>query len=394
MRLFAHFDIDAFYAQVEQLKNPELRGKPLIVGGNSLRRSVVASASYEARLYGVKSGMPLFQAIRLCPRCIVVPPDFHLYEKFSKKFYQLLYSISPDLEILSQDEGVVDLSRCNLLYRDPIAAIRRKRKEMVKELGITVSAGMASSRLTAKLAASRAKPNGFLYIPQDKELEFLKTFSLEDIPGIGKKTLALLRSLGIKSVSGLLNLSKEKMKELFGKKGENLLLQLQGLDLSPAITHEKPKSISRGYTLDKDIYSIEEAKPHLLYLSDSVAMRLREEGARGERVCLRIRRADFSESQKCLPVSPPSNDTLRIYQKVLSLAGKMIGGQPIRLLAVEASSILYTDQKPLFAPPEERIMEAVERIRRKFGFSSIRFLGERKGEEKGVYVFRGAKKLF
>jgi len=394
MKLFAHFDIDAFYAQVEQLKNPQLRGKPLIVGGNSLRRSVVASASYEARVYGVKSGMPLFQALRLCPRCIVVPPDFPLYERSSRKFYQLLYSISPDLEILSQDEGVVDLSRCNLLYGDPIGTLRRKRRAMVKELGITVSLGMASSRLTAKLAASRAKPNGFLYIPRDKELEFLKTFSLEDIPGIGKKTLALLKNLGVNSVSDLLSFSKDKMKETLGKKGENLLLQLHGLDFSPGIAYERPKSVSRGYTLEKDIHTPEEARPHLLYLSDSVAMRLREEGARSERVCLRIRRADFSESQKCLPLSPPGNDTLRIYQRALSMARSLMTGQPVRLLAVEASSIIYADQKLLFTPPEERIMEAVERIRKKFGFSSIRFLGEKREGPQGVHVFRNARKLF
>ncbi len=394
MGLFAHFDIDAFYAQVEQVKNPALRGKPVIVGGNSLRRSVVASASYEARAYGVKSGMPLFQALRLCPRCLVVKPNFPLYQEFSRKFYRLLYSISPDLEIISQDEGVVDLSRCGLIYRDPVASLREKREEIKTQLGLTVSAGMGPTKLVAKLAASRAKPDGFLHIPPEKTEQFLESFQLEEIPGIGQKTLTLLRERGISSVADLRGVSVQNLRGLLGRKGENLRETLRRENQVPILSPEKPRSVSRGQTLERDIFTLKEAKPHILHLSDCVAMRLREEGARGGRVCLRIRWSDFSESQKCLPLSPPGNDALRIYHKAISLAEKMMDGRPVRLLAVEASSLTYAEQTLLFTPREERMMDAVERIRRRFGFSAVRFLGEKQEKESKLFVFRRAGKLF
>ena len=393
MGIFAHFDIDAFYAQVEQRKNPSLKGKPVLVGGNSLRRSVVASASYEARPYGIRAGMPLFMARRLCPNCIIVHPDFKTYQEYSRRFYRLLYSLSPDLEIISQDEAVVDLSRCRVLYPDPILTVRNWRRKIVRELGITVSAGMGSSKLVAKLAASRAKPDGFLYIPREQEEEFLKTFPLEEIPGIGRKTLIILENQGIRSVGALMKTSALGMKNFLGKKGEELVYQVKGLDLSGIIPGEKPKSVSRGYTLEHDITSLEEAKSHLLYLSDSVAMRLRREGAKGGRICLRIRRGDFSEVQKCRSISPPTSDTMTIYRTVYSLAKNIIGGFRIRLLSVEASSLSYTKQPLLFISGEEKIMEAIEKIRRKYGFSSIKFLNEATEEEYGVFVFRTARKL-
>ncbi len=374
MGILAHFDIDAFYAQVEQRKNPHLKGKPVLVGGNSLRRSVVASASYEARPYGIRAGMPLFMARRLCPDCIIVPPDFKTYEEYSRRFYRLLYSLSPDLEIISQDEAVVDLSRCRLLYPDPILTVRNWRRKIVRELGITVSAGMGTSKLVAKLAASRAKPDGFLYIPREQEEDFLKTFPLEEIPGIGRKTLIVLKNLGVSSVADLMRASASGIKGPLGKKGEDMVYQLQGLDLAEIIPGEKPKSISRGYTLEHDITSLEEAKPHLLYLSDSVAMRLRREGAKGSRICLRIRREDFYEIQRCRSIFPPTNDTITIYRTIYSLAKNIIKGFRIRLLSVGVSSLSYVNQPLLFVPKEEKIMEAIEKIRRKYGFSSIKFL--------------------
>ncbi len=393
MGIFAHFDIDAFYAQVEQRRNPALRGKPVIVGGNSLRRSVVASASYEARRYGVKSGMPLFMARKLCPPCILVPPDFKTYGEYSKKFYALLYSLSPDLEIISQDEAVVDLSRCRLLYPDPVLTVRNWRRYIKEQLGITVSAGMASSKLAAKLAASRAKPDGFLYIPPGEEKDFLKTFALEEIPGIGRKTLAVLRNLGIKTVADLMEVSPNVLKGTLGRRGEEMAFAVKGENLSGIVPGERPKSISRGYTLQQDIATLEEAKPHLLYLSDAVAMRLREEGARAERVCLRIRKSDFSEIQRCRQVYPPVRDSFNIYNTVLSIARGMIINFRIRLLSVEVSSLSYANQQLLFVPKEERLMEAVEKIRRKYGFSAIRLLFEKMENDSGVFVFKNARNL-
>lgn len=393
MRFIIHFDIDAFYAQVEQIRRPELRGKPVAVGGNSLTRSVVAAASYEAREYGIKAGMPVFQAKKLCPHCIFVPPDFRLYESYSLKFYTLLYKYSPDVEVLSQDEAFVELTHCKLLYSNFVEAAKRIRKEVSRELGLKVSAGAGSSRIVAKLATSRAKPDGFLYIPQDKELEFLQSFALEEIPGVGKRTASVLRRLGITSVQDLRKASPHKIRKLLGKRGEDLYLMMLGKDFSTVEPPQKPKSISRGYTLEENIHSFKEAVPHLTYLCDSVATELRKEGGKATRVCLRIRREDFSELSGCTSVFPPFSDFFTLYREVRKMARKSISGYGIRLLAVEVSGIYYEPTPTLFKLREEELMTALDRIRERYGFPAIHFASEARRKNEGVFVFKSTRRV-
>jgi len=393
MRFFVHFDIDAFYAQAERKRRPELRGKPIIVSGNSLTRSVVATASYEARKYGVKSGMPIFMAKKLCKPCIFLPPNFRLYERYSLKFYNLLYRYSPDVEILSQDEAFMELTHCKLLYPDFVEAGRKIRKEVSGELGLTVSAGAGSSKITAKLATSRAKPNGFLHIPEGKELEFLASFALSEIPGIGRKTEETLRKLGITTVSQLREIPTLSLKKLLGKRGEFLLLQMLGKDLSAIEPPKRAKSISRSYTLNENIYNFGEAIPHLIYLCDSVSSELRKGRGKAGRACLRIRRADFKDITRCVSVSPSFSDFFTLYREIRKIAQNLIGGYGIRLLSVEVSNIYYEPTPSLFKFKEEELMKAMDRVRRKYGSPSIYFASEKKRKDEGVFVFNAAKEV-
>ncbi len=393
MRFFVHFDIDAFYAQVEQLRNPELRGKPVAVGGNSLTRSVVAAASYEAREYGIKAGMPVFQAKKLCPHCIFISPDFRLYETYSLKFYKLLYRYSPDVEVLSQDEAFVELTHCRLLYPDFVEAARRIRREVSRELGLRVSAGAGSSKIVAKLATSRAKPDGFLHIPPDRELEFLESFALEDIPGIGRRTAAALKRLGITSIPDLRQISPHKIRRFLGKRGEDLYLMMLGKDFSRIEPPQKPKSISRGYTLEKNIHTLKEAIPHIIYLCDSVATELRKEGGKATRACLRIRWEDFSEVSRCVSVFPPFSDFFTLYHQVRKMAEGLISGYGIRLLSVEVSGIYYEPTPTLFKFREEELMTALDRIRERYGFPAISFASEARKKNEGVFVFKSTRRV-
>ena len=391
MRFFVHFDIDAFYAQVEQKRRPHLRGKPVAVGGNSLRRSVVAAASYEARNYGVKSGMPIFMAKKLCPHCIFIPPDFRLYEKYSLKFYTLLYKYSPDVEVLSQDEAFMELTHCKILYPDPVKAAKEIRKEISRELGLKISAGAGSSKIVAKLATSRAKPDGFLYIPPEYEIEFIESFKLDEIPGIGHKTAEALRRLGITSTKDFRKASPLMLRKFLGKRGEDLYLMMLGKDYSQIEPPKKPKSISRGYTLERDIYSLRDAVPHLIYLCDSVSSELRREGGKATKACLKIKRSDFSEISMCTSVFPPFSDFFTLYNRIKRLAEKSIGNFGIRLLSVAVSGIYYEPTPTLSKFKEEELMGALDRLRKKYGFHSVSFASEAKVKDEGVFVFKSAK---
>ncbi len=399
MRWILHLDIDAFYAQVEQKHNPLLRGKPVIVGGNSLRRSVVATASYEARPYGVKSGMPLFQAIKLCPDCIVVKPNFQLYEKYAMKFFELLYKYSPDVEIASQDEAYLELTRCSLIYPDMVKAAKKIKEEIQQELGLSISAGLASSRFVAKLATSRAKPGGFHYVPHGSEKDFVAQFSLEDIPGVGPKVLKKLHSLGIWTVQDLRKCSIYFLRQHFGKRGEELLLLSYGIDFSELEKPAPAKSISRGYTLEKDIYTYQEALPHLLYLTDRALSDMREAGATTSRVEVRVRWFDFQETVEGRSFYPPSDDLLFIFSVARQLLADIMERvrKPARLLAVTLSQLSYLPQPGLFDDKQRQLMSAIDRARRKFGYWSLvpaRELLLDTREEKEFPVFKSTRGKF
>lgn len=397
MRWILHLDIDAFYAQVEQKHNPSLRGKPVIVGGNSLRRSVVATASYEARPFGVKSGMPLFQALKLCPHCIVVKPNFSLYERYALKFFKLLYNFSPDVEIASQDEAYLELTRCKLMYgEDMVEAARKIKEEIEKKLGLSISAGLASSRFIAKLASSKAKPGGFFYVPHGTEQDFVAQFSLEDIPGIGPKTLDKLRLFGITTISQLRRTSIYFLREYFGKRGEELLLLSYGIDLSELEPPALAKSISRGYTLERNIYHYEEALPHLLYLTDRALSDLRKMKAKAGRVEVRVRWFDFEETVEGRSFHPPSSDLHFIFSIAKELLFDIMKKiqKPARLVAVNLTHFQYVPQPELFERRSENLMVALDKARERFGFWSLvparEMLLEEK-EDKDFPVFKSTK---
>ncbi len=226
-----HLDIDAFFAAVEVLMDPSLRGKPVVVGGMPWERGVVSTASYEARKYGVRSGMPLRRAGELCPNCVFLRGHFQVYREFSEKFFRLLYRYTPYILPASLDEAYLDLSSLTLLYPDLLSYARRIKEEVERDLGLSISGGLARNRLLAKLATERAKPGGFFVLRPEDEENFLGELPMEALPGIGHKTREVLLRLGIKKVRDLRGLSLKALRSLFGLHGEYLYYASRGEDV-------------------------------------------------------------------------------------------------------------------------------------------------------------------
>jgi DNA polymerase-4 len=214
-RCIVHIDIDAFFAAVEELLDPSLKGKPVIVGGLPHERGVASTASYEARKFGVHSGMPLRKAYELCPNGVFVRGNYQIYSSFSKKFFDVLSRYTPDVEEASLDEAYVELTRCRPLYSSFSHTVREMKQQVEKELGLTVSVGMGPSKLLAKLATNKAKPGGLVEVEPGDEEKFLKDLGIESLPGIGPKAQVILRMLNIHKIGDLWGLPRTTLRSLF-----------------------------------------------------------------------------------------------------------------------------------------------------------------------------------
>lgn len=403
-RWIAHIDIDAFFAAVEVLLDPSLKGKPVIVGGLPHERGVASTASYEARKYGVHSGMSLHQAHRLCPHGIFLRGNYRLYQAFSQKFFRLLSSYTPDVEAASLDEAYLELTRCGHLYPSFSSIIREIKRRVEKELGLKVSVGVGPNKLLAKLATSRAKPGGLYEIAPGSEDEFLSSLPVESLPGIGAKTQAVLRLLNIGRIGDLRGLPRATLRSLFGLSGDELYLQARGMDSRPVHASSEAKSISRETTFLEDIWEERLLLAHLAYLCDRLALALRKEHLYAHIIEVKIRYADFrTESRRRLLVMP-LQDMGEIYRTAkelfrslfpvkktessLAAAGKRPtepgSGRPgerrstyplaLRLLGVKASDLASTRSLSLFEPYLERqqkLGSAVYAVREKYGFGSV-----------------------
>ena len=228
-RWILHVDIDAFFASVEQLLHPELAGKPIVVGGDPDGRSVVSSASYEARAFGVRSAMPLAQAKRLCPQAIFVKGSSHEYSRMSGKMREVFLAFTPDVEMASLDEAYLDLTGCKRMYRDPFETAERIKAQVKREIGLNVSIGVSTSKLIAKVASDYAKPNGIAYVWPGYEAEFLRPLELKCLPGVGPKTLERLQRYNLHKIGDLQRLSASALSAALGPAGEALFERAGGI---------------------------------------------------------------------------------------------------------------------------------------------------------------------
>lgn len=376
-RWILHLDIDAFFASAEVLFNPSLKGKPIVVGGLPHERGVVATASYEARKFGVHSGMPLTKAYQLCPDCIFLRGNYSKYARISRIFFETLFNFTPDLEMASLDEAFLDLTNCSLLYPSIEKAAELIKEEAEKRTGLKISGGLGANKFIAKLATEKAKPGGFFYVEHGKEMEFLENIEIEKIPGIGPKSLKIFKIIGVEKIGDLWKFSSEELRKLLGSYGDYVYLLSRGVDEREVISFRFPKSMSRETTFPHDIWETELILAHFAYLSDRLAETLRKSNFRSSVIEIKVRFSDFSTHIKRESVFPPTNDPFEIYNISKNLFLKNFSSHKlaIRLVGVKASGLWSGEIIPLFGTHEkmkkEKLLKAIDKVREKHGFGKL-----------------------
>ncbi len=390
-RVIAHVDLDAFFVAVEQARHPELRGMPVIVGGDPDGRGVVATASYEARVYGIFSGMALGLARRLCPHAIFLRGDYHEYERVSHAFHRILRDYSPLVEPGGLDEAYLDLTgcepvmaaHCGLPAASPIAElavaaggdIRRRVRE---EVGLNASVGIASGRSLAKVASDAAKPDGLLLVPAGMEAAFLAPRPVRDLPGLGPKAEAELARLGIRTLGQLAAMSETRLSALFGAWGPALGERARGIDPTPvAGGRSAAKSVSREGTYAHDISERAVLRASLRGYAESVGAELRRSGVRARCVTLKLRYGDFTTISRSRTLKQPTQDDEELYRVGAELLEQALArdGRMVRLLGLGASQLADDAvQLSLFdlrRKPLDALLGAIDRLRSKYGYRSV-----------------------
>jgi DNA polymerase-4 len=337
-----HVDLDAFYASVEQLRRPELRGRPVIVGGAGVEgeRGVVAAASYEARPFGVRSAMPLSRARRLCPNAVVIPCDFPAYREASKSVFAILDRYSPVIEPLALDEAYLDLTGEEALLGPPDRVALRLRDEVKTRCGLDLSIGVASCKLVAKVASELRKPRGLVVVAAGTEAAFLAPLPLGKLPGCGPATALRLERVGVRTVGDLAALPDPLLGELFGQYGRLLGAHARGIDPSPVMPPGDPKSISREVTFDHDLRDAGKVRATALGLLQDVGHSLRAHGLSARTVVLKIRYQPFDtlSRQATLPQPTDRDDQLAAALRHL-LETQLDPSRAVRLIGAGVSNL-------------------------------------------------------
>jgi DNA polymerase IV len=374
-RWIMHVDMDAFYAAVEQADNPELRGRPVIVGGS--RRGVVSAASYEARVFGVHSALPIFQARQLCPQGVFLPVRMARYKEVSSQVMAILAGVSPLVEQVSIDEAYVDLTGTENLH-GPFPEFARQLKIKVKEkTGLTCSIGLAPNKFLAKIASDLHKPDGLTIISAADVSDFLKTLPVTKIPGVGAKTLARLQALGVNRTGELLDYPRSFWQKHLGKSGLHLYERALGIDSTPVSPYSEPKSCSAENTLPRDTGDPAELRQWLLQQAERVGRELRRDCLKGRTVTLKIKFEDFKQITRSHTLAQPTCNTQQIYHLAEKLLLETKLRTRVRLVGLNVSQLTGTvGQESLFPLPaasrkQEQLDQAVDRIQGKFGFQAI-----------------------
>ena len=376
VRRILHIDLDAFFVSVEQALKPELRGKPVIVGGRPDRRGVVASASYEARAFGIRSAMPLSRAYKLCPQAIFLKGHFHLYRDSSSRFMEIMADFSPELEPGGLDEAYLDVTGCDA-FGSP-RQIAAKIKERVKrELQLVASVGIAGCKVVAKIASDLSKPDGLLEVAPGEEKIFLSPLPVARLPGVGGKTEQDLKKMGIKTIGQLATLPVETMKRRFGIYGVMLHHHANGIDDRKVEPYDEVKSISRETTFQHDTLDQRFLEAVLWHLSERVGGDLRSQDKRARTVSLKLRYTDFETITRQLTFREAIASNEAIFDDATKLLSQALDRKRklVRLVGVGVSN-LVTDTKQLHlliseSQRLELVNKAVDRVRKKYGFTSI-----------------------
>ena len=370
-RSILHVDMDAFYASVEQRDNPELRGKPLVVGGTA-NRGVVAAASYEARKFGIRSAMPMRDAYRRCPSLLRVRPRMSHYQKVSKQLFEVFGHFTPLVEGLSLDEAFLDVTASVTLFGTPIDIAAAIKKKIRNETSLTASVGVAVNKLVAKIASDLEKPDGLTVIyPADYEAR-LDPLPVSVLPGIGRQTMKRLSGTGISTFRDLRMAETRILEPVFGRFTQKTRDRAAGIDDRPVVPAREEKSISAEETYDKDLATRESMDRELLRLTERTATRLRKASLVAGTIQVKIRQSDFKTHTRQRSVRPAANGTDQIYAVARDLLGTWLGKNPgakIRLLGVGGANLAAVEQPDLFAGArtEKTIDKTVDEIRDRFG---------------------------
>ncbi|HEY7023353.1 MAG TPA: DNA polymerase IV [Candidatus Limnocylindrales bacterium] len=371
-----HADLDAFFAAVEQRDNPALRGKPVIVGGGGpTDRGVVSTASYEARKFGVRSAMPLRTAAALCPNAIFVPVNGHKYSEASRHVMAIFRRFSPLVEPLSIDEAFLDLTGTEQLLGSGEEAAKQLKQAVRGETELTVSVGVASNRLVAKIASDLRKPDGLVVVPRGTEAEFLAPLAIERLWGVGASTRRSLAEFGVATIGDLAALPEDVLIRRFGQHGRDIALRSRGIGETEVGNNEGAKSVSHEHTFDVDTSDWEVLEQTLLALSEGVAGRLRSTNVLASTVSVKIRNSAFVTITRQRTLAQPTDMGEIIWRTAVDLSRREIRGQRIRLLGVAASGLGEQRQLGLFEGGDDRrrkATEAADAVRKKYGSKAIR----------------------
>jgi DNA polymerase IV len=384
-RTILHVDLDAFFAAVEQRDRPELRGRPVIVGGAGREdsRGVVSAASYEARKFGVHSAMSLREAYRRCPDGVFLPVDGRRYQAASRQVMTILRRFTPLVEPISIDEAFLDVTGSAALFGDGPAIARQIKHDVRVEVGLTASVGVASTKLVAKIASDLRKPDGLVIVAPGEEAAFLAPLPISRLWGVGEKTAKVLADYAVRTIGDLAALPPDLVERRFGKHGGALVERARGIDPDPVHEGDPAKSVGHEHTFDVDTSDPETIERTLLAMSDGVAGRLRSAGVRAATVAVKIRDSSFRTITRQRTLAEPTDLTEPIFRAALELARPEVRGIRVRLIGVTASNLGEREQLALFEasePRRRRAVEAADALRRRYGEGTVtraRLLGAR-----------------
>ena len=385
-----HVDMDAFFVSVEELFDPSLKGKPVVVGGQRDERGVVSAASYAARKFGVHSAMPLRTAAKLCPQAIFVSGHPERYREYSAKAYGVLNTFSPQVEMASIDEAYLDMTGTERLHGPPLRAAHTLHMKMKAETELNCSIGIGASRLIAKVSSAKAKPNGVLWVVPGQEAKFLAPLDVRDIPGVGKVMEQNLHELGIQQVGDLAKLKEDVLEERFGKWGLALAGKSRGEDAGGWFDTEVgeetgPKSISHEHTFNEDTGNQEQLESTLMRLSEMVARRLREHGLHARTLQLKLRYKDFTTITRAHSLATATQLDTEVFEQIRILFRKnWEKGAEVRLLGVHVSSFKEGPGQGDLLDGErqqrwKQALAAADKLRDKYGESSVGLAGGMRG---------------
>jgi DNA polymerase-4 len=370
-RIIAHFDLDSFFVSVEILNNPSLKGKPVIVGGRE--RGVVAACSYEARKFGIHSGMPSKKALQLCPQLIVSNSSRADYSRYSRWVTQIIAAKAPLFEKASVDEFYIDLTGMEKFFK-PLQWTINLRQEIIDETHLPISFGLASNKMMAKIATNEAKPNGYLQVPFGKEKEFLAPLAVNKIPGVGDHTHEILRSMGIVTIEDISKRTPEELEERLGKWGADLWQKSQGIHNREVSQYHEAKSVSSENTFNENKTDMRFLKSELVRLTEKIAFELRQDGKVAGCVAVKIRYQDFEtvSRQTTVPYTCADDEIIPVVKELFDKLYRK--GEPVRLLGVRLSELTNDAiQTNLFDDVERKnnLYKAIDNVKNRFGKNSL-----------------------